>query len=246
MEQIEAEILRRAREVKDINRQLKTTSKKAEEALKASEQRFRSIFNQSAVGIAQTNLEGKFLLVNDQYSTMVARDKNELYGLSIQDIIHPFDIADASITERAISEGKNFILEKRYLRPDMSEVWTMNNVSLIRDDMDNPQFVVVVSQDITERKRIEREMMQLKEELEQRFISRTDELQVLNSKLDDFKHTVTHELRVPLRVHDGICQALLKINTARSEKEKEYLHQLQASSQKMVQLMDDLLKHLPT
>lgn len=131
--------------------------KHAEETLRESEEQFRAIFNQTTGGIAQTDLTGRFVLVNERYCQLVGRSREELLMLRMQDITHPEDLADDSAKFSALAEGhgKSFVIEKRYVRPDHSEVWVHNDVSRIRDAEGNVRFIAAAVTDITERKQAE-------------------------------------------------------------------------------------------
>ncbi len=134
-----------------------TARKQAEEKLRESEERLRSIFSQTLAGIAQTDLTGRFVQVNERYCRIVGRPAEELYGLRMQDITHPDDLSRnlALFLPLVRGDGQPFVIEKRYVRPDGSEVWVMNNVSLLRDRDGRPKYGVAVSLDITDRKRDE-------------------------------------------------------------------------------------------
>ncbi|MGH8728786.1 MAG: PAS domain S-box protein [Burkholderiales bacterium] len=127
--------------------------KGAEEALRQSEEQFRSVFNQTTGGIAQTDLTGRFVLVNDRYCQIVGRSREELLKLRMHDITHPEDLPSSAEQFRALTEGgPNFVIEKRYLRPDGSAVWVHNDVAAIRDAEGNVRYIAAAVADITERK----------------------------------------------------------------------------------------------
>lgn len=133
-----------------------TDRKRAEEALRVSEERYRTIFDQAIVGIAQTNLTGQFIEVNERYCEIVGRSREDLLSLRMQSITYPDDLLhNVVLFQRMLTEGTSFEIEKRYLRPDNSQVWVRNHVSLIRDGDGQPQCVVAITEDITERRRIE-------------------------------------------------------------------------------------------
>src|SRR6185503_19176603 len=121
-----------------------TQRRQAEEALRDSEERFRSIFTQALAGIAQIDLTGRFVQVNQRYCDIVGRSAGELYRLHLQDIIHPDDQPRNLKLFRPMVEGNGqpFVIEKRYLRPDESVVWVNNSVSLVRDRDGQPRNVV--------------------------------------------------------------------------------------------------------
>jgi PAS domain S-box-containing protein len=124
-----------------------------EEALRASEERFARIFEQTGVGVIQCELDGRFLLVNRRYCEIVGRTAEELLVLRVPDITHPDDReSDAALRQRLVADGVPFFVEKRYLRPDGSEVWVSVNVSLMRSPDGKRHQLIGVAQDITERK----------------------------------------------------------------------------------------------
>ncbi len=128
-----------------------TETRRAQEAWRESEQRFRAVFEQSTGGIAQVDLEGRFVLVNDRYCGIVGRSRDELLAMRMQDLTHPDD-APANLAlfgELARGLRPGFTIEKRYLRPDGSTVWVQNAVSAIRDPDGRVQYVTAMVADIT-------------------------------------------------------------------------------------------------
>ena len=123
----------------------------------AAGQRLSAIFNQAAVGIAQTDLEGRFVLVNDRYAEIVGRPRAELLGgLRMQDLTHPDDLTrNLELFGRTVRDGGDFVIEKRYVRPDGAHVWVRNSVSRVEGQDGTPSYIVAVSEDITERTRAE-------------------------------------------------------------------------------------------
>ena len=126
---------------------------RTEEALRTSEERFAGIFEQTGVGVIQCELDGRFLLVNRRFCEIVGRTAEELLTLRVPDITHPDNReSDAALRQRLVADGVPFFVEKRYLRPDGSEVWVSVNVSLMRSTDGTRQQLIGVAQDITERK----------------------------------------------------------------------------------------------
>lgn len=119
-------------------------------------ERFAASFNQATVGIAQRDLTGRFMLVNDRFCELVRRSRDELLQLKDLDITHPDDRApNARLLTRLLERGEVYTIEKRYVCPDGSPVWVNSSVSLIRDASGAPRFVLGVSIDVTDRRRAE-------------------------------------------------------------------------------------------
>ncbi len=134
-----------------------TDRKRAEEALRESEERFRGTFENAAVGIAHTHPEGRFLRVNEKFCAIVGYPREELLEKTWHDITHPDDLA-ASIDVSAAAlrgESPGLPLEKRYLRKDGSLVWGELVISLQRDAAGAPGYLIAIIQDISRRKRLE-------------------------------------------------------------------------------------------
>jgi light-regulated signal transduction histidine kinase (bacteriophytochrome) len=118
------------------------------------------------------------------------------------------------------------------------------SVSLSRIvDQDNKVIgLSKIARDITQRKRTEREVHRLNEELEQRVLDRTAQLETANKELDSFSYSVSHDLRAPLRAIDGFSRALQEDFSAQLPEEGlRYLRTIREGSQRMGVLIDDLL-----
>src|SRR5262245_32333270 len=134
-----------------------TARKRAEQALREGEERFRGTFENAAVGIAHVHASGRFLRVNEKFCAIVGYAREELLQRTYQEITHPDDLAASIDTTAALFRGEfpNFGLEKRYVRKDGSFVWAQLFVSLQRDAAGGPAYDIGVIHDITERKRLE-------------------------------------------------------------------------------------------
>lgn len=124
-----------------------------EATLHPIEARYRSIVDQSIAGIAETDLEGRFVMVNDRFCAMTGYARSELLLRRMQDITHSDDLPDNLIQFRAsVEDCQPFEIEKRYVRKDGSLAWVHNSVSSVCDTAGRPQAIVAVSVDITARK----------------------------------------------------------------------------------------------
>jgi two-component system CheB/CheR fusion protein len=201
-----------------------TERRQAEEAQRESEERFRSIFTQALAGIAQTDLTGRFVQVNQRYCDIVGRSAEELYRLRLHDIIHPDDQPRNLKLFRPMIEGNGqpFVIEKRYLRPDESVVWVKNSVSLVRDRDGQPRNVVAVSLDITDRKQAE------------------ESLREADRRKNEFLAMLAHELRNPLApIRNAL--AILELTKGNEEAIQSASAMMDRQIGQMVRLVDDLL-----
>ena len=131
--------------------------KRAEDALRKSEERWRSVFENSAIGVALTDHNGRFLATNHVFQAMVGYTEEELRTVTFLDLTHE-DYRQANwalITELVEGKRRQFQIEKQYRRKDGSLIWVSNNVSLVPGTERVPRFVMALSEDITERKRAE-------------------------------------------------------------------------------------------
>src|SRR3989449_6377497 len=131
--------------------------KRAEDALRKSEERWRSVFENSAIGVALTDHNGRFLTTNHVFQAMVGYTEEELRAVTFLDLTHE-DYRQANwalITELVEGKRRQFQIEKQYRRKDGSLIWVRNNVSLVPGTERVPRFVMALSEDITERKRAE-------------------------------------------------------------------------------------------
>ncbi len=222
-----------------------TERKRAEENLRESEERFRSTFEQAAVGIAHISIEGKFLRINQRFCNMVGYTQEEMLALTFQDITHPDDLeTDLRFVRQVLAdEIKTYSIEKRYIRKDHSIIWINLTMSLVRDESGVPRNFISVVEDITKRRQAEEEVQKLNTTLEQRVIERTAQLAAINKELEAFSYSVSHDLRAPLRGIDGWSQALLEDYGAQlDEQAHQYLDRVRSETQWMGSLIDDLLE----
>jgi len=125
-----------------------------------SEQRFRAIFEQAAVGVAQVAPDGRWLDVNQRLCTIVGYTRAELLAGSFQDITHPDDL-DADLDHvRAVLAGEisTYAMEKRYFCKGGTVTWVNLTVSLVRGDTGEPLYFISVVEDINDRKRAEQRL----------------------------------------------------------------------------------------
>ncbi|WP_375511595.1 PAS domain S-box protein [uncultured Nostoc sp.] len=134
-----------------------TAAKQTEVALRESEERFRAMFNQAAVGITLIGLDGRFIQVNPALCEITGYSHEELIQMNFQEISHPDDLeVDWENARRVLAkEISGYSLEKRYIRKDGSIVWVNLTSSAVWDANGQPKYALGIIEDISERKQVE-------------------------------------------------------------------------------------------
>ena len=138
------------------------------QALRDSEQRFRSAFEQSAVGMALLSPTAETLRINQALADLLDQDYDTAKSLQWRDILHPDDQADAGASLRRVARGEipSSRAERRYLRRDGSVVWVYVTVSSVLDADGAPQYLLAQIEDISDRHRLRSERKAMEERLE--------------------------------------------------------------------------------
>lgn len=126
--------------------------KQTEAQLKASESKFRSIFEKSAIGMARLTTLGKYIEVNDKFCEILGYSKEELESMTFEDITHKDDLLEDHISKQRVLDGyaDSITREKRYIRKSGEIIWVRVTASLINDS--NGQYTLSCVENITESK----------------------------------------------------------------------------------------------
>jgi formate hydrogenlyase transcriptional activator len=179
-----------------------TEQKRNEEALReahlqvaGSEERWRSVFENSAIGVALTDLNGRFLATNTIYQKMVGYSEEELQTLSFVEITHA-DYREANgalIAELLEGKQQQFQIEKQYRRKDGTAIWVRNNVSLVPATDRTPRFIMALSEDITVRKQAE-EALRKSEQVKRSLLDINNAI-ITNLTEEALLHSISEALR---------------------------------------------------
>jgi PAS domain S-box-containing protein len=136
-------------------------------SLRASEERFRGAFENSAIGMSIIGLDGRWLRANLANCRMLGYSEEELRTTEFRDITHPDDVAaNADLYRRAVSgELDHYELEKRYFHKNGHLVHGLLTVSVVRDEAGTPLYFVSQLQDRTETLKAQSEIARLRAEL---------------------------------------------------------------------------------
>lgn len=121
-------------------------------ALALAERRFQATFHHAPVGIAHVGMDGSFLLVNARFCEITGYPAEALIRTGFQQITHADDLhADEALLARLnLGEIPRYTMEKRYIRPDGAIIWINLTVSMMRDDVGEPELYVAVIEDLSE------------------------------------------------------------------------------------------------
>lgn len=137
--------------------ELSRVRKAAAEALRENEERLRAIFESSVVGFAMLKPDTSFEELNDAFCAITGYTREELLGMPCARLSPPEDAARTLELYRQLLAGErsSFVIEKRYLKKDGTPIWVLNSASVTHDAANKPLRLVIVCQDITERKQTE-------------------------------------------------------------------------------------------
>jgi PAS domain S-box-containing protein len=199
------------------------------------------IDNTSAV-IYMRDGAGRYLLVNRQYEQLFGVRRQDIVGLTDHDLF-PADLADDFRANdlKALARGAPVQMEEVAPHPDGPHTYITVKYP-IADTDGRGQVICGISTDITELKRAEERVRQLNTDLEERVRERTAELEASSRELDAFAYSVSHDLRAPLRAVAGFSELILEdYAAALDETGRGYLRRVLAATDRMGQLIDDLL-----
>ncbi len=139
--------------------------KEEAKSLVESKKFLHEIFEHAAVGVSIVNLEGKWLQVNKKLCKIVGYSKKELLSTGYMKLTHPEDIKKTKEFVKKFSSGKikYGYLEKRYIHKKKQVVWVFLSVSLVKDSSGKPSYFIVITRDITQRKKAEEELKESEE-----------------------------------------------------------------------------------
>ncbi len=161
-----------------------TERKRTEEALKESEHHFRSIFNNSAIGISLLNKDWEWVDCNPELCKMLGYTNEELRGKTPAIVSDPEYVDENVKFFEELKEGKrdSYEMEKRYIRKDGTPFWGRLNVSLFKSKIDTSHYIIGMLEDITERKRAEEALLESEELLTKTLNSLLDAVLIVDAK----------------------------------------------------------------
>ncbi|HXE58065.1 MAG TPA: PAS domain S-box protein [Gemmatimonadales bacterium] len=208
-----------------------TERKRAEDALRESEARYRLLAENSGDIISRHRPDGTWLYVSPASRALLGYAPDELVGRSPAEFVHPED--GAAISEALAGRPSSLDVRThafRFRHRDGGYIWLETTIRTV-DGRGGEREIIAVSRDITERKRAERSLLE-----------RTAQVEAANRELEGFSYSVSHDLRAPLRAIEGFSAILLEEHARElSPDARRLLDVVRLTTRQMGTLIDDLL-----
>jgi PAS domain S-box-containing protein len=216
---------------------------------------FKSAFEDAAVGMAMTGLDGRWMKINRALCETLGYAEQELLATTFEEVTYPEDRDADSEYSLRMREGKlsSYQIEKRYVRKDGKVIWATLSVSLVRDAGGQPLYSISQVQDVTARKEAEDELKSYSVGLEEKVKERTEELEKTHELLVQSERLaaigslaaqVAHDLRNPLT---AINTNLFYIKNVLPEdlggKVKDSIGSIEGAIEHSSKIVDDLLQY---
>ncbi len=226
-----------------------TKRRLADEALKASEEQYRTLYESMIDAYVAVNKTGHITQFNKAYSDMLGYSNDELFKLTYKDITpkqwHQFEYE--IFKKQVVKKGYSDIYEKEYRRKN-GEIFPVElRTYLIKDNDGKPKGMWAIIRDITQRKQIEFELKNHRNHLEELVKTRTEELleakmnaEAANLAKSEFLSNMSHELRTPLNAILGFSK-ILKCQKNITEPQKEQLTTVFDCGEHLLSLINDIL-----
>ena len=203
--------------------------------LRASEEKYRSIFENAVEGLFQASFEGRFLSANQAMADMLGYSSPEALVKGISDMgsqvfLDPED--HARVIEALFEKGEVSGQEYRLRHPARNVLWASISVRMVHDEAGRPERMEGFMADITGRKEAEAELERLCRQLEDK-----------NAEMERFTYTVSHDLKSPLITIKGFMGYLAKdIESGNTARAHEDIGRIQHAADKMQELLLELLE----
>ncbi len=207
-----------------------TEQRRSEEALRATEELFRTAFADAPFGMCLTGLDGRFLQANAALCETLGYSEQELVGGAWARITHPDDLARSRQAALQLlgCPTASIEFEKRYIHKLGDTIWVRLKISAVTNAGDRPSHYIAHLEDITERKRAQRELIEAKEAAE-----------AASRAKSQFLANMSHEIRTPMNGIIGMTE--LALDTNLNELQRDYLNSVRTSGESLLTIINDIL-----
>lgn len=238
-----------------------------EDLLRLSEEKYRRLFETTTEGIIVIDTDRRLTMVNKVLADMLGYTEMEMYGKPIVDLLHPDDLEDYEQEVDKLIQGFSSQYERRLMHRDGHIVWAIVSSSPmigINEEFDGSFGMVT---DISDLRRAQAELKIAYDEMEQRVILRTDELNKTNRLLtseihirkqtekaiidakeaaedatrakSEFLANMSHEIRTPMNAIIGMTHLTKMTNLSATQ--KDYLNKIDISAKSLLGIINDVL-----
>jgi PAS domain S-box-containing protein len=219
------------------------------EELESQRRMLQSVLDSMTEGLVAVNAEGKFLLWNPAAQKIVGMGAanvapsgwSQHYGVFMEDTVTPFPDEQNPLARAMRGESSSAVMFLR--NPELEAgAWIEVSANPLRNKDGNVCGGVTAFRDITQRRLDEQKIRSLNEELEDKVIERTQQLETANRELEAFTYSVSHDLRAPLRHIAGFSKILSEdFGAAMGEEARRHLQRIEDGVHRMGLLVDELL-----
>ena len=190
---------------------------------------FRELFEGAPIGMAILALDERFLQVNTSFCHMVGYSNEELRERTAEDITFGEDIGPGRQLAKSLLDGTvRYTGDKRYVHKNGEILWVSRTASIIRNDQGEPQHFLLMVEDISERKEVEKKLREAKEEADR-----------ANHAKSDFLSRMSHELRTPLNSILGFGQLLDRQSP--TERQRPRIRYILSAGRHLLNLINEVL-----
>lgn len=209
-----------------------TEEKMEEEALRESEELFRKLFENAAIGVGLISIDGYPIKINAAVKDMLGYTEDEMKSMKFTEYTHEEDREKDWILFKELLEGKYpyYLNEKRYYHKDGHIIWSRTAVSIIRGSNGKPQQIIAMVQDITKSKYAEEELIKAKNAAE-----------AANKAKSQFLANMSHEIRTPMNGIIGMMD--LTLMTQLTAEQRGYLELAKTSTHSLLRVLNDILDY---
>jgi PAS domain S-box-containing protein len=207
-----------------------TERRRSEEALRATEELFRTAFEEAPFGMCLAGLDGHFLQANAALCQMLGYTQQELVAGAWQEITHPDDMElSRQAAHRMMADPAASVeIEKRYIHKWGNTVWVRLKISAVTNGRQGMSHYITHVDDITERKRAREELVKAKEAAEGASRAKSQ-----------FLANMSHEIRTPMNGVIGMTE--LALDTELTEVQRDYLNTVRTSGEALLTIINDIL-----
>ncbi len=216
---------------------------------------FKSAFEDAAVGMAMTGLDGRWMKVNRALCETLGYTEQELLAKTFEEVTYVEDRDVNSDYSLRMREGKlaSYQVEQRYVRKDGKVIWATLSVSLVRDAGGQPLYSISQVQDVTARKEAEDELKSYSVGLEKKVKERTEELEKAHQLLVQSERLaaigslaaqVAHDLRNPLTaINTNLFYIKNVLPEDLGDKIEDSIRSVEGAVEHSSKIIDDLLQY---